>query len=74
MKYIWLGIKDYCKDCWHDWLRNRLFALYKDNTNKILLVSDKRYIHLMPWKEGNLWHYIQQRRTANKVKKAKGKK
>ena len=68
MSYIWLGIKDYCKDCWHDWLRNRLFAFYKTPFTEIR-VSDKRYVHIMPWKEGSVWHYIKQRKIATKVMK-----
>lgn len=66
MKYIWLGIKDYCKDCWHDfwyWFWNGL-----DN-----FVS-RRLHHTYCWrnnegyftKEGNLRHYIQQRRIAKR--------
>lgn len=67
MKYIILGIKDYCKDCWHDWLRNRIFALYKGE-KIVVSVSHKTYIHLMTWKEGSVWYYIQQRKIAKKVK------
>lgn len=54
MKYIWLGIKDYCKDVWHDWLLTRFVNTY-DN-GKI----EEDWI----WKEGNLWYYIRQRKLA----------
>ena len=64
MKYILQGISDYCKDCWHDfwyWVWDGL-----DN-----FVS-RRLHHTYCWqknegcftKEGNLRHYIQQRRIA----------
>lgn len=54
MKYFWLGIKDYCEDCWHDWLLDRLRATYPNDAD-----FDVRH-----WKEGNLRHYIHQRRIA----------
>lgn len=52
MKYIWLGIKDYCKDCWHDWLMYRLIKTYPAES------IQEEWL----WKEGNLWYYIQQRK------------
>lgn len=58
MKYIWLGIKDYCKDCWHDWLLTRLVNTY-DNEN-----IEEDWI----WKEGSLWYYINQRKIAERSK------
>lgn len=73
MKYIWLGIKDYIKDCWHDWLRCRVMAYggkvmdcVRDTkgNNKWWTESDS-------WKEGNLWHYIQQRKAAKLLKEIK---
>lgn len=67
MKYIILGIKDWCKDTWHDWLRNRVMAYggrvydkaYYDDGSYIWYSSDA-------WKEGNVWHYIRQRKFAKK--------
>lgn len=71
MKYIWLGIKDYCKDCWHDWLLKHInrfpecqvyVASYKgDNTKEIHYVLWDRF-----WKEGSVWFYIKQRRIAKR--------
>lgn len=62
MKYIWLGIKDYIKDWWHDWLIRRLFKLfYKDKPHKLPDL----------WKEGSIWHYIQQRKAAKLLKEIK---
>lgn len=56
MKYIILGIKDYCKGCWHDWLVKRLSKLHP-----------KIYFPCR-WHEGGVWHYIRQRKIANNKK------
>lgn len=73
MKYIWLGIKDYCKDCWHDWLVARLkkfgCVIYDYMPAKHTELVSGYLEPVMTWKEGNLWHYIRQRKIANKVKK-----
>ena len=62
MGFIWLGIKDYCKDCWHDWLIRRLFKLFYSNKP-----------HALPdlWKKGSVWHYIQYHRLKKKVEQIK---
>ena len=68
MKYVLLGIKDYIKDCWHDWLLDRLQATYPNAT---IYFYDHGYdadFETRHWKEGNLWHYIQQRRIAEQKK------
>ena len=57
MKEIFLGIKDYCKDCWHDWLITKLVNLHKETVKVEWL-----------WKEGSAWHYIRQRKIAKKRK------
>lgn len=57
MKDTILGIKDYCKDCWHDWLNKRL-----------LKVESTRIQGVWLWKEGNVWHYIRQRKIASDKK------
>jgi hypothetical protein len=62
MKYIWLGIKDYCRDCWHDWLLTRLVNTY-DN-EKIEEGWFWKVCRVFPWKEGSVWHYIRQRKIA----------
>ena len=71
MKYIWLGIKDYCKDCWHDFLFRNLQKYYK--RRPIFYINDKTGVRsdLSFWKEGNLQHYIQQRKVANLLKEIK---
>lgn len=66
MKCLWFGIKDYCKDCWHDWVLTRLVNTYENE--KI----EEGWL----WKEGNLWHYIRQRKehfadASKKIKKRK---
>lgn len=64
MKYIWLGIKDYCKDCWHDfwyWF-----------WSKVWWWAGRRQARCYDWinnwgcftKEGSVRHYIQQRKIA----------
>lgn len=66
MKYIWLGIKDYSKDCWHDWLIQRIKKVY--GSKDLMFYNDyaEVYMYIIDWKEGNLWYYIQQRRIAHK--------
>ena len=66
MTYIWLGIKDYCEDVWHDWLLYRLQAVYPNAT---IYFYDHGYdadIETSLSKEGNLWHYIHQRKLSRK--------
>ena len=63
MKYILLGIKDYCKDCWHEFW----FKFW----NKLDDFTTRRLARTYCWakndacfcKEGNLRHYIQQRKA-----------
>ena len=70
MKYIWLGIKDYCRDCWHDWLSKRL---HKSQGERLYTYDHKEdeICWVFPWKEGNLWHYIQQRKAAKLLEEIK---
>lgn len=74
MKYIFLGIKDYLKDCWHDYLVAKLkkfgCAIYDYIPANTELVSG----YLKPaktWKKGNLWDYIRQRKAAKLLKQIK---
>lgn len=71
MKEVILGIKDYCKDCWHDWLLEHLFRFYKNCV--IFFIPDKTGARqdLSFWKEGSVWHYIRQRKIAKKRKESK---
>lgn len=50
-----LGIKDYSKDCWHDWLYSKLRDVDSDAQAWL-------------WKEGDLKHYIRQRKISMKSK------
>ncbi len=52
MKYIWLGIKDYCKDIYHDWVLKQYWKFYKTDD------------YPTSWKEGSVFHYINQRKLA----------
>lgn len=76
MKYILQGIKDYCKDCMHDW---HLHYVERHNGNQPLFYFGDHtecgevWVALIDWKEGNLWHYIRQRKVGNRVKKDKKK-
>ena len=67
MKYIILGIKDYCKDTWHDWLLKHIKKYYYLIEAKDRLLDDWYPIH--EWKEGNVWHYIRQRKIAKSKQK-----
>lgn len=62
-KYVLLGVKDYIKDCWHDWLRRRVMA-YGCKVMDCIIEngSNKWWTESYPWKEGNLWHYIYNRK------------
>lgn len=66
MKYILQGIKDYCKDCWHDFLFRHLQKFYKKCP--IYFISNQTGVRLDIefWKEGSVWHYIKQRKIAHK--------
>ena len=68
MKYILQGIKDYCKDCWHDWLFKNLRKFYKKMPITFYDRKTGISLDIGKWKEGNLWHYIQQRKIAKKRK------
>lgn len=61
MKDIYLGIKDYCNDCWHDFLFRHLQRYYRTQ----LRCLDKRAgmnVYLFFWKEGSVFYYIKQRK------------
>jgi len=73
IKDIYLGICDYIKDCYHDNLMRKVlklgckmqdkFQTFDSKTNKL---SKPIWGEALPWKEGNLIHYIQQRRWSHK--------
>lgn len=71
MKYIWLGIKDYCKDCWHDfWFKfwNALWTFTQRRTCKCYVWRNNEGLVV---KEGSVWHYIQQRKITKLLKEIK---
>lgn len=69
MKSVILGIKDYMKDTWHDW---HLHCVEKSIGNEPLFCMEKdAWVAMLDWKEGNLWHYIAQRKYAAKYRKCK---
>ena len=70
MKYIWLGIKDYCKDCWHDFIRKETNRYGWNIREAVDYYKNGRvkYVGVPVWKEGSVWHYIRQRKMAQKRK------
>lgn len=73
MKSIFLGIKDWMKDNWHDWLLKRLDKFYPTSrlyVEETASGSDAFY-PIFYYREGSIWHYIQQRKIAKKSKKVK---
>lgn len=68
MKYIWLGIKDYCKDVWHDWLAHRLQNVQGERVYTYDADEDL-IVWVYPWKEGSMWNYIKQRKKAKQGSK-----
>lgn len=74
MKYILQGIGDYCRDCWHDWLRNRVMA-YGGRVYDHCSVYDHAnqgaygWVLSDAWKEGSVWHYLIQRKLTQKDNK-----
>ena len=71
MKYIWLGIKDYYKDCLHDWHLRRLEKMYGDMPMFYTAEDEDAWIAVIDWKEGSLWYYINQRKIAKRSKNAR---
>lgn len=69
MKYIWLGIKDYYKDVRHDCLVCKIKKVY--GSKDLMFYNDylETYEYIIDWKEGSLWHYIQQRKIAEQKDK-----
>ena len=68
MKYIWLGIKDYCKDCWHDfwfWFWNSLWDFSRRRTFRCY---DWRNNEGCYTKEGSVKHYIYNRKVGRQRK------
>ena len=68
MKDVLLGIKDYCKDCWHDfwfwvWLHLENFVGHRLWRTYCWRNNDGCYT-----KEGSVRHYIIQRKIGRKVK------
>lgn len=68
MIYIWLGIKDYCKDCWHDfwfWFWNRIDDFTRHRLTRTYCWAKNEACYT---KEGSVLHYIQQRKITKLLK------
>lgn len=71
MKSTILGIKDYIKDCWHDF-----WFWFWDGLDNFV---SRRLHHTYCWqknegyftKEGGLQHYIAQRKISEQIKRCK---
>lgn len=67
--YVWLGIMDYLNDCRHD----RVYDIITGDYCQWVCddIGDKKFkfVNSGHWKEGNVWHYIQQRKIAYAKKK-----
>lgn len=65
MKNIILGIRDYIKDCCHDW---RFHCIEKDYDYKLYYEDPDidYWIPLVDWKEGSVWYYIKQRKLSRR--------
>lgn len=57
-----LGIKDYIKDCWNDYVE---IPRWKRRIKKKGIIMENAY--MIPYKEGSVWHYIRQRRIAKRI-------
>ena len=66
MKYILQGIKDYCKDCWHDWHLHCVEKSQKDEALFFWAEEVDCWVAIVDWKEGSVWHYIRQRKIAER--------
>lgn len=65
MRNILNGIRDYIKDCWHDWLCKRVRAIDCRIFERVYCAPRKLGWELsFEWKEGSVWHYIKQRKIA----------
>ena len=68
MKYILFGIKDYCRDCWHDfwyWFWDSLADFCTTRTVKCYVWQNNEGYYT---KEGNLQYYLRQRKISSKIK------
>ena len=75
MKYIIQGIKDYYKDVHHDRLCRTVNQIKGCCVFEFHFVAtmaehdcDKCWRISQDWKEGSVWHYIRQRKIADKRK------
>lgn len=66
MKYIWLGIKDYLRDIRHDRIVDCIECDYYQFVCDDIGEEKFEFVHAPYWKEGSVWHYIQNRRIAKR--------
>lgn len=68
MKCVLLGIGDYIRDCWHDWLARRLQDVQGERVYTYDADEDL-IIWVYSWKEGSMWNYIKQRKNGKQRSK-----
>jgi len=75
MKHILLGIFDYCIDIRHDKILKKALKMgwkvFCEGETGNQYKTRKTWVPVYSWKEGSIWHYIQQRKIAEKYKKEK---
>lgn len=64
IRCVFLGIKDYIKDCWHDYVLIPRWERQEKAEHAWVLGK------FVTWKEGSVRHYIKQRRISAQAKKA----
>ena len=64
LKAIVLGIKDYIRDVRHDRLCGVVNDRYHQYVCEDVGEEEFEFAETYPWKEGSVWHYIEQRRLA----------
>ena len=68
-----LGLKDYLHDIQHDMIMRDAEKIGCKLQDHVIYLDTKKntktsmWDDAMSWKEGNLWHYIQQRRISTKA-------
>lgn len=58
-----LGIKDYIKACWNDYVK---IPRWERRLKKKEIIMENTY--MFPYKEGPVWFYIHQRRIAKRIR------
>lgn len=66
--YVLKGIRDYTRDCWHDfwfWFWDKLYDFSNARCVKCYVWEKNEGYYT---KEGSVWYYIRQRKIAKRMK------